>query len=203
MIDGKRHEEGVRMGLYKYLQEMWKKPKENNKEGYRELLLNVRREPATTRLERPTRLDRARSLGYKAKQGIFVVRQRVTKGGHYRPKIRKGRRSKHSGQTMALRKNYKLIAEERAARKFKNCEVLNSYNLCEDGVNKWFEVIMVDKSHPVIKKDKNLAWLSEPKHTGRVHRGKTSAGRKSRALHKKGKGVEKARPSRRANSRKQ
>ncbi|MFP4117752.1 MAG: 50S ribosomal protein L15e [Candidatus Woesearchaeota archaeon] len=191
------------MGLYKYLKNIWKKPKETNKEGYRELLLDIRKEPATRRLERPTRLDRARSLGYRAKQGIFVVRQRVTKGGHRRPKIKKGRRSAHSGQTMALNKNYKLIAEERVARKYKNCEVLNSYNLCEDGVNKWFEVIMVDKTHPSIKNDKQLAWIAKPRHTGRVHRGKTSAGRKGRALHKKGKGTEKARPSSRANSRKQ
>ncbi len=191
------------MGLYKYLKEIWKKPKESNREGYRELLLNARREPATMRLERPTRLDRARSLGYKAKQGVFVVRQRVSKGGHRRPTIRKGRRSKHSGQTMALRKSYKLIAEERAARKFKNCEVLNSYHVLEDGVHKWFEVIMVDRAHPSIKSDKQLGWVAEPKHRGRVHRGKTSSGRKMRALHSKGKGVEKSRPSRRANSRKQ
>ncbi|MFW6230479.1 MAG: 50S ribosomal protein L15e [Nanoarchaeota archaeon] len=191
------------MGLYNYVKELWKKPLNNNKENYRELLLKVRREPVTVRLERPTRLDRARSLGYKAKQGIFIVRQRVSKGGHRRPTIRKGRRSKHSGQTMALNKSYMQIAEERVARKYKNCEILNSYYVCEDGSYKWFEVIVVDKDHPAIIKDKQLGFLHNRNQKGRVFRGQTSAGKKSRGLRNKGKGAEKARPSKRANSRKQ
>ena len=191
------------MGLYQYLKNVWKKPKETNKENYRNLLIQVRKEDATERIGKPTRVDRARSLGYKAKQGIFVVRQRVAKGNHHRPKIVKGRRSKHSGQRMALNKSYRQICEERANKKKKNAEVLNSYFLIEDGVYKWYEIIMVDKDHPAIKKDKQLGWIANQKHTGRVFRGKTSAGRKTRALHKKGKGVEKARPSSRANIRKQ
>lgn len=190
------------MGLYKYLNTLWKKPKEANKENYRELLLQVRREPATTRLENPTRIDRARALGYKAKQGVFVVRQRVMKGGHRRPTIQKGRRTKHSSQKLNLSKNYSQIAEERASRKYKNCEVLNSYLIVEDGLHKWFEVIFVDKDHPAIKSDKHLGWISKPQHTRRTFRGLTSAGRKSRGLTKKGKGSENARPSLRANDRK-
>lgn len=191
------------MGLMKYLKEAWKKPLVTNRENYKALLMEARRQPATVRVAKPTRLDRARSLGYKAKQGVLIVRQRVSKGGHRRPTITKGRRSKHSGQQMALDKNYRQIAEERVQRHFKNCEVLNSYFLCEDGTHKWFEVIMVDKDHPAIKNDKQLKWMSQPQHTNRVFRGKTSAGRKSRALHKKGKGTEKARPSARSHSRKQ
>ncbi|KKT75754.1 MAG: 50S ribosomal protein L15e, partial [Candidatus Peregrinibacteria bacterium GW2011_GWA2_44_7] len=42
----------------------------------------MRKEPVTLVLEHPTRLDRARSLGYKAKQGCIVARQRVGRGGH-------------------------------------------------------------------------------------------------------------------------
>ncbi len=185
------------------MKELWKRPKESNKDNYRELLLKVRRENATVKLERPTRLDRARSLGYKAKQGVFVVRQRVSKGGHSRPKIKKGRRSKHAGHRLTLAKNYKLIAEERVSRKYKNSEVLNSYMLCEDGVNKWFEVIMVDRSHPAIKSDKQLSFISKPDQKGRPFRGKTSTGKKMRSMHKKGKGVERSRPSSRSNSRRQ
>ena len=191
------------MGLYKYIQDLWKKPKDSNPEGYRELLLTIRREDASVRVEKPTRLDRARSLGYKAKQGIFVVRQRVSKGGHRRPTITKGRRSKHSGQQMALQKSYRQIAEERVARKYKNCEVLNSYFLIEDGMHKWFEVIVVDRDHPAVKSDKQLGWVAKPKHTGRIFRGKTSAGRKSRGLRNKGKGAEKARPSKAVHGKRQ
>lgn len=189
------------MGFYKYVQELWKRPKVNNKEGYRELLIKVRKENVTVRVEKPTRIDKARSLGYKAKQGIFVVRQRVSKGGHKRPTIRKGRRSKHSSQALTLSKNYRQIAEERVARKYTNTEVLNSYMLCEDGQMKWFEVILVDKDHPAIKKDKDLSWIAKPDQTRRVFRGKTSAGRKARGLYNKGKGAEKVRPGLRANNR--
>jgi large subunit ribosomal protein L15e len=47
---------------------------------------------------------------------------------------------------------------------------------------KWFEVIMVDKHHPVIKADKNINWICEKQHRKRVFRGLTSAGKKMRGL---------------------
>lgn len=160
-----------------------------------------RREPVTLRLEHPTRLDRARALGYRAKQGIFVIRQRVLRGGHKRPDIKGGRMPKNSRLRLVLRKNYQLIAEERANDAFPNCEVINSYCLAKDGKNYWFEVILVDPHHPVIQADPHLKWFSKPQHRGRVYRGLTSAARKMRGLRWKGKGVEKARPSRRAHDR--
>ncbi len=189
------------MSLYKHVRELWKQPKTN--ELWRERLIQWRREKTTVTLEHPTRIDRARSLGYKAKQGIIVVRQRVMRGGHTRPQIKKGRRSKHSGTRLNLRKNYQQIAEERAQKKFCNLTALNSYWVGEDGKYYWYEVILVDPYHPVIQADKNLSWLAEKKHQSRVFHGKTSAGRKGRGLRgNKGTGAEKARPSRRAHDRK-
>ena len=185
------------MGIYKYLQKIWKKP---DKEDQKERLIQWRREPVTIRLERPTRLDRARSLGYKAKQGIFVVRQAVQRGSHMRPDIKGGRRPKTQRQKLALRKSYQVIAEERAGRKYSNCEVLNSYFVGKDGQTVWYEVILVDRTHPRIASDSSLSWIANDK--GRVFRGRTSAGRKSRGMRSSGKGSEKARPSRRANDRK-
>ena len=187
------------MGYLKYVKDLWKKPKANMPEAYKDRIIAIRKEPVTVRLERPTRIDRARSLGYRAKQGIFVVRQRVIRGGHTRPDIKKGRRTKHSGQTKNLSKNYQSIAEERVQRKYHNCEILNSYSLMKDGRHYWFEVIVVDRSHPAIKKDKQLAWIATSKK--RVLRGKTSAGKKARGLRNKGKGAEKVRPSMRAHNR--
>jgi large subunit ribosomal protein L15e len=96
-------------------------------------------------------------------------------------------------------KSIQLIAEERAARKFPNLEVLNSYWVWEDGLHKWFEVIMVDPNHPVVRSDKNINWISKNVQHGRVHRGLTSAGKEVRGLHHKGRGAEKVRPSRGAN----
>lgn len=87
---------------------------------------------------------------------------------------------------LKLAKSLKLIAEERAARKFPNLEVLNSYWVWQDGMHKWFEVIMVDPNHPVIKADKNINWITKTTQRGRVFRGLTSAGKEIRGLHHKG-----------------
>ncbi|MFC2135890.1 50S ribosomal protein L15e [Bacteroidota bacterium] len=187
------------MGLYKHIREAWKKPKKTLSELNRERLIVWRKEPVTVRIERPTRLDRARSLGYRAKQGIILARQRVGKSARMREKFKSGRRSKHMRRNKIVAKNYQQIAEERASKKFVNCEVLNSYKVAEDGKNHWYEIILVDPYHPQILKDKQLQFLTFK--TGRTNRGLTSAGRKSRGLRKKGIGAEKIRPGLRAKGR--
>ncbi|MBT4352722.1 50S ribosomal protein L15e [archaeon] len=189
------------MGMYKYIKNVWKKPKENLNELWKERLVSWRKQPVSVRIEKPTRLDKARKLGYKAKPGYLIVRQRVIRGGHTRPTIRKGRKSKRRTNRQVVGKNYQQICEERANKKHMNCEVLNSYYVAKEGRYIWYEVILVDKSHPVIKSDKKINWITEPQHRGRVFRGITSPARKSRGLRKKGKGAEKARPSLRANKR--
>lgn len=188
------------MGLYKYLSNNWR---ENimPAELKRERLIQWRREPVTLRIERPTRLDRARALGYSAKLGIFVVRQRVSRGSHRRPDWSGGRHSSNMGARLNLRKNYRLIAEERTAKVYPNCEVLNSYYVVEDGKHYWYEVIMLDRAHPSVLADKRTSWIAGEH--GRAFRGLTSAGKKVRGLRHKGMGAEKARPSRRAHSRRQ
>lgn len=188
------------MGYYKYVREAWKKPLTTNREAYKSLLYTLRREPVSLRIARPTRIDRARSLGYKAKQGFLVVRQRINRGSHTRPNIVGGRRPSRNGQRKAVSKSYQQIAEERVAKQYTNCEVLNSYLLARDGLHQWFEVILVDRTHPAILNDKNMNWISLQK--GRVFRGLTSAGKKGRGLRNKGMGTEKVRPSVRANGRK-
>ena len=69
------------MGMYQHIREAWKNPNDVLKKLQHERTIKWRTEPVTVRVERPTRLDRARSLGYKAKQGFIVVRQRVDRGG--------------------------------------------------------------------------------------------------------------------------
>jgi len=185
---------------YKYIAEAWKKPEESYAEELmRQRLIEWRKEPAIVRVEKPTRLDRARKLGYKAKQGFIIVRVRVRRGGLRKQRPRAGRRPKRMGvKKYKPAKSLRLIAEERAARKFPNLEVLNSYWVGEDGRFKWFEVIMVDPHHPAVKADKDINWICQKQHKGRVFRGLTSAGKKVRGLRKKGRGAEKARPSRKA-----
>ncbi|MEM2105119.1 MAG: 50S ribosomal protein L15e [Candidatus Bathyarchaeia archaeon] len=185
---------------YKYIAEAWSKPEKSFvDELMRQRLIEWRRQPAITRVEKPTRLDRARKLGYKAKQGFIIVRVRVRRGGLRKQRPRSGRRPKRMGvKKFKPAKSLRLIAEERAARKFPNLEVLNSYWVGEDGRSKWFEVIMVDPHHPAIRADKDVNWITQKQHKKRVFRGLTSAGKKVRGLRLKGRGAEKFRPSKKA-----
>ncbi len=185
------------MGYQKYVRQLWKQPKKNMPELMKARFIQWRKEPVTLRIERPTRIDRARSLGYKAKQGFVIVRQKVLRGGHRRPRDFGGRRSKHSSVRISLDLSYQTIAEQRAAKKYVNCEVLNSYEVGKDGKHYWYEIILIDRAHPNILNDVNLRHVAMQR--GRVFRGLTSSGKKSRGLTRKGKGAEKLRPSRTAN----
>ncbi len=191
------------MGVYKYIAQAWKRPKE----GYvyqllRERLPEWRRGESVVRVPKPLRLDRARALGYKAKQGIIVVRARIRKGGRRKERPNAGRRPKRMGVLKYTpKKSLQWLAEERAQRRFPNLEVLNSYWVGKDGKYEYFEVIMVDPHHPAVRNDKELGWIAGKAHRGRVFRGLTSAGKRSRGLRNKGKGAEKLRPSIRAHQR--
>ncbi len=126
----------------------------------RQRLIRWRRGPSIVRVDRPTRLDRARRLGYKAKQGIVVVRVRLLRGPMNRRRPRSGRRPKRMGvYGITAWKSLRLIAEERAARKHPNLEVLGSYWVADDGMYRYFEVVMVDPNHPSIANDPDFAWL--------------------------------------------
>jgi large subunit ribosomal protein L15e len=167
-----------------------------------ERLLTWRREHTVTRLEHPTRLDRAHAVGYRAKEGFIVVRVRVRRGGQRKRAIIAGRRPKHKGiLRMTLAKSLRRIAEERAQKHYPNLEVLNSYWVGEDGKQKFFEIILVDPDHPQILADPKINWIAAPAQRGRVYRGLTSAGTEGRGLRWKGKGAERYRPSRAANRR--
>jgi len=148
--------------MYRHLSLAWKKPGESYvKDLMRKRVIVWRRQPTIIRIDKPTRIDRARRLGYKAKKGFIVVRVRVRRGGRRKPRPKMGRRQKRMGvskHTMA--KSIKLIAEERVARKYPNLEVLNSYWVWEDGSSKWFEVILVDPNNSSIKNDKDVCWVS-------------------------------------------
>ena len=148
--------------MYKYLQKAWNRPEDSYvEELMRERVIRWRRQPSIIRIDRSTRLDRARRLGYKAKNAFVLVRVRIRRGGRRKPRPRMGRRQKRMGVSKyTTAKSLRLIAEERASRKFPNLEVLNSYWVWEDGISKWFEVIFVDPNHPSIRSDKSVGWIS-------------------------------------------
>ncbi len=181
------------MGYLKYLREAWQKNKEEISELRSARKIEWRKESATVRIARPTRLDRARAAGYKAKQGFLTIRQRVSRGGRQHPDIKGGRKTANSGQRKYVAKNYQQVAEEKVAKKYPNCEVLNSYFLDSDGKNYWFEVLLIDRTNPSVYLNRNTSWALDTK--GKAFRGLTSAARKSRGLRRKGTGSEKTRPS--------
>jgi large subunit ribosomal protein L15e len=183
--------------VYRYMSRSFRTTQAEEGSGLRhERLLTWRREHTVTRLEHPTRLDRARALGFKAKGGFVLVRVRVRRGGQRKRAIIAGRRPKHKGiLRMTLKKSLRRIAEERAQKHYPNLEVLNSYWVGEDGKQKFFEVILLDPSAPEVLADPRLAWIAAPSQKGRVYRGLTSAGREGRGLRWRGKGTERFRPS--------
>lgn len=183
--------------FYSHIKEAWKDPGDGQlAELQWQRKQDWREQGAIVRIDRPTRLDKARELGYKAKQGVVVARVSVRKGSSRKQRHKAGRRSKRQGvNRVTPRKNIQRIAEERASRKYRNLRVLNSYWVGEDGSQKWFEMILIDPEHPAIENDDDLNWICESQHRGRAYRGLTSAGTQNRGLTKKGKGTEHTRPS--------
>ncbi|MEM0078834.1 MAG: 50S ribosomal protein L15e, partial [Nitrososphaerota archaeon] len=145
------------MSLYSKLNELWREKPEELRALMKERLIKWRRQPAVVRVDKPLRLDRARQLGYKAKQGFAVVRVRVRRGGFQKPRPRAGRRPKAIGVVKhKVNVSMKEEAIQHAKKKFPNLYPLGAYWVAEDGMYKWFEVIMVDPHHPSIRKDKEI-----------------------------------------------
>jgi len=201
------HESGkqkaILMGYGKYVRALYK-----NKESMKQLgdvLLERkkawRREPPVVRAEHPTRLDKARQYGYRAKQGFTILRVSVRRGGLRKKRPSRGRKPAGMAiHSITAAKSIQRIAEERAQKHSPNMQVLASYWVLDDGRQKWYEVIMVDPSHPAIIADRKIGWMATA-HRGRVFHGLTPAGKKGRGLNNRGKGAEKVRPSIRAKGR--
>merc|ERR1712184_7929 len=120
------------MGAYKYLRELWnRKQSDVMRFLLRVRAWELRQLPTTHRASRPTRPDKARRLGYKAKQGYVIYRVRVRRGGRKRP-VQKGcvyGKPRNSGRLRKIKKprTHKSIGEERVGRKCSNMRVLTSY----------------------------------------------------------------------------
>ena len=137
--------------------QVWLKMLKENPMELRQRAVVWRNQNAVTRVEKPSRIARARRLGYKAKQGIIVVRMRVGTGGMRKERPRGGRRPKHLGVTkIKADVSMKQVAERRILQRYPNMKLLGSYFLYKDGMHYWFEVILADPSHPRIAKDKEM-----------------------------------------------
>jgi large subunit ribosomal protein L15e len=181
------------MNAYKHMIKSFQQDYKERSPALRLRMVSWRKDSPVERIEKPTNIARARSLGYKAKQGVLVARVRVDRGLSKRRKIKAGRKPSKSGMFYAYRKSLQARAEERASRRFSNCEILNSYFVGEDGNYKFFEVIMLDRSHPAVINDPVYSNIVMQR--GRSYRGLTSVGTKYRGLLHKGFGTNQGRPS--------
>ena len=137
--------------------QVWLKMLKENPMELRQRAVIWRNQNAVTRVEKPSRIARARRLGYKAKQGIIVIRMRVGTGGMRKQRPRSGRRPKHLGVTkIKADVSMKQVSERRVLERYPNMKLLGSYFLYKDGMHYWFEVILADPSHPRIAKDKEI-----------------------------------------------
>ncbi|KRX02192.1 Ribosomal protein L23/L15e core domain [Pseudocohnilembus persalinus] len=174
------------MGAYKYLEELWKKKQSDvMKFIQRVRTWEFRQLPSLHRAQHPTRPDKARRLGYKAKQGYVIYRIRVRRGGRKRPVskgIVYGKPSSVGVSQMKFNRSLRTVAESRVGASIGGLRVLNSYWVAQDGVHKYYEVICVDPQHNAIRNDARINWIVRPTHTRREARGLTSAGKKSRGL---------------------
>ena len=138
-------------------EKVWLKLLHENAPEIRDRVVQWRKQNAVTRIEKPSRIQRARRLGYKAKQGIIVIRMRVGTGGMRRKRPRSGRRPKHLGVTrIKADVSMKQVSENRVLERYPNMKLLGSYFVYKDGMHYWFEIILADPSHPSIAKDKEL-----------------------------------------------
>ena len=138
-------------------EQIWIKMWKDNSTELREKAILWRKQNAMIRIAKPSRISRARRLGYKAKQGIVVVRMRVGTGGMRKQRPRGGRRPKHLGVTrIKAAVSMKQVAERRVLERYRNMKLFGSYFLYKDGMYYWFEVILADPSHKRIAKDKEI-----------------------------------------------
>jgi large subunit ribosomal protein L15e len=154
--------------MYKYIREAFQKEYKERSQVLRQRITEWRKLGTVARIERPTNLARARTLGYKAKDGLFMARVAVGRGQRKRPHPWGGRKPAKNVAYLSPGKSLQRAAEEKAARVFRNLEVINSYWVGQDGTKKYFEIIMADRS--IVP--------GAPK--GRAFRGLTSAAKKGR-----------------------
>lgn len=100
---------------------------------------------------------------------------------------------------LKFQRGLRSTAEERVGKRCGNLRVLNSYWINQDGVYKYYEVILVDPNHkavsdyfcslgdillnprrPQIRRDPRINWIVNPVHKRREARGLTSIGKQVR-----------------------
>ncbi len=182
--------------MYNQMQKTIESQYQERSPEYKSRIIKWNSEPSINRVDKPSNIARARKLGYKAKEGVIVVRVMVKGGMRKRKHAAGGRKPSKSGRYFTQEKSLQSIAEERAARKFINCEVLNSYFVGDAGSKKFFEIILLNRDSSQIRADRD--YIGVISRRGRAFRGLTSSGKKHRGIERKRFGSHKLRPGKSA-----
>ncbi len=132
------------MGMAKYVRAAFVQSAKDRSEGYTLRLRKWRKQPVVNKANGPTNPLRARELGYKAARGYVIARVRIRRGRHRRRQPDQGRKPGRNRKRVEPGRELKWYAIQRAARKFSNMTPLNAYWVGEDGVYKYFEIILRD-----------------------------------------------------------
>ncbi len=130
------------MGASSYIRKSFAESTRSRSDAYRHRLSAWRRQKTIERVERPLNPVRARELGYKATKDFVVVRVRAKRGKRVRRKPDLGRKPGKNRKRENPGKPWKWFAEQKAARRYKNLRVVNSYSVGKDGQNQYFEIIL-------------------------------------------------------------
>lgn len=134
------------MGAYKYMRKSFTSLYKARGLALRSRLAAWRSSFRVERVEKPTNVIRARQLGYKARKYFVIARVRVAKGKRTRPKYSLGRKPAKTVKYVSPAFDAAWRAEQKAAKKFRNLKVVGSYYVGEDGMHKYYEVVMFNPS---------------------------------------------------------
>lgn len=132
------------MGMFKYVQKSFSAAAAKRSNAYKARLIAWRKQPTVVRTANPTNPLRARTLGYKAKQGYVVVRVKVPRGKRKRGRPNMGRKPAKNRKRENPGKSWGWFSELKAQKHFKNLEPVNHYWVGEDGSHAYYEVILRD-----------------------------------------------------------
>lgn len=158
VVRASRSRMGDVMGFYKYVQKTFQQEYAARSPLYRQRLQQWRKGPSIARVEKPTNIARARVLGYRAKREFVIARVRVPRGKRRRSKPDQGRKPAKTRKYENPGKSWQWFAEQRAARRFPNLRVVNSYWVGEDGSAQYYEVIMLNPCSSKPKRKSKPAW---------------------------------------------
>lgn len=110
----------------------------------KERLTKWRKQATVLRVEGPTNIPAARRLGYKANRSTIVARVRLSKGRRVRDRPAIGRKPGRNLKRVSPGQPKSMLARNKAQKRFPNMRPIGSYFVGMDGMNEYFEVILVN-----------------------------------------------------------